>query len=61
MFEMVASKSSENVTVGVEVSYYEIYNEKIKDLLSPKNSTHSLKVGGKGDHVGFSFVRDLGV
>ncbi|CAF4152181.1 unnamed protein product [Rotaria magnacalcarata] len=31
-------------TYRVEVSYFEIYNEKVRDLLNPNNNHHALKV-----------------
>ncbi|TFK22194.1 kinesin-like protein [Coprinopsis marcescibilis] len=45
LFTRVTQKESEdpNLTVTVEVSYIEIYNEKVRDLLNPKN-TGNLRV-----------------
>ncbi|UYV79049.1 KIF13B [Cordylochernes scorpioides] len=43
LFERIASNSVEDTTYKVEVSYMEIYNEKVHDLLDPKGK-QSLKV-----------------
>ncbi|XP_029308016.1 kinesin-like protein KIF13A isoform X1 [Cottoperca gobio] len=44
LFERVHRVENEGHTFKVEVSYMEIYNEKVRDLLDPKGSRHSLKV-----------------
>ncbi|XP_061809864.1 kinesin-like protein KIF13A isoform X1 [Nerophis lumbriciformis] len=44
LFERVQRESNEAHTFKVEVSYMEIYNEKVRDLLDPKGSRQSLKV-----------------
>ncbi|XP_048408183.1 kinesin-like protein KIF13A isoform X1 [Stegostoma tigrinum] len=44
LFGRVSKEESESHTFKVEVSYMEIYNEKVRDLLDPKGSRHSLKV-----------------
>nr|XP_015213096.1 PREDICTED: kinesin-like protein KIF13A [Lepisosteus oculatus] len=44
LFERVSEQDSESHTFKVEVSYMEIYNEKVRDLLDPKGSRQSLKV-----------------
>ncbi|XP_076009871.1 kinesin-like protein KIF13A isoform X2 [Genypterus blacodes] len=44
LFERVHVMENETHTFKVEVSYMEIYNEKVRDLLDPKGSRHSLKV-----------------
>ncbi|XP_078109235.1 kinesin-like protein KIF13A isoform X6 [Sander vitreus] len=44
LFERVHREENEGHTFKVEVSYMEIYNEKVRDLLDPKGSRHSLKV-----------------
>eukprot|EP00794_Sanderia_malayensis_P012185 gene12185-13443_t len=46
LFEQIAMKHNEdsNVTHKVEVSYMEIYNEKVRDLLCPKSDKQNLKV-----------------
>ncbi|XP_017282022.1 kinesin-like protein KIF13A isoform X3 [Kryptolebias marmoratus] len=44
LFERVHAEESEAHTFKVEVSYMEIYNEKVRDLLDPKGSRQSLKV-----------------
>lgn len=45
LFQRVESKSAQDSTLNftVEVSYIEIYNEKVRDLLNPKN-TGNLRV-----------------
>ena len=45
LFQRVESKSAQDSTLSftVEVSYIEIYNEKVRDLLNPKN-TGNLRV-----------------
>uniref|UniRef100_A0A3P9IIN3 Kinesin family member 13A n=1 Tax=Oryzias latipes TaxID=8090 RepID=A0A3P9IIN3_ORYLA len=44
LFERVHKEANESHTFKVEVSYMEIYNEKVRDLLDPKGSRQSLKV-----------------
>ncbi|XP_051575077.1 kinesin-like protein KIF13A isoform X1 [Myxocyprinus asiaticus] len=44
LFERVAKDENEAHSFKVEVSYMEIYNEKVRDLLDPKGSRLSLKV-----------------
>ncbi|XP_051262748.1 kinesin-like protein KIF13A isoform X7 [Dicentrarchus labrax] len=44
LFERVHREGNEGHTFKVEVSYMEIYNEKVRDLLDPKGSRQSLKV-----------------
>ncbi|XP_044063365.1 kinesin-like protein KIF13A isoform X11 [Siniperca chuatsi] len=44
LFERVHREGNEAHTFKVEVSYMEIYNEKVRDLLDPKGSRQSLKV-----------------
>ncbi|XP_070822274.1 kinesin-like protein KIF13A isoform X4 [Chaetodon trifascialis] len=44
LFERVHTEGNEAHTFKVEVSYMEIYNEKVRDLLDPKGSRQSLKV-----------------
>jgi kinesin family protein 1 len=43
LFDRIEQRSEPNLTYRVEVSYIEIYNEKVRDLLNPKN-TGNLKV-----------------
>lgn len=43
LFRKIEDTSNEHLHYSVEVSYMEIYCEKVKDLLSPKN-TESLRV-----------------
>jgi kinesin family protein 1 len=43
LFERVASKKTSTLNFQVEVSYIEIYNEKVRDLLNPQNK-NNLKV-----------------
>ncbi|XP_010773266.1 kinesin-like protein KIF13A [Notothenia coriiceps] len=44
LFERIHKVENEGHTFKVEVSYMEIYNEKVRDLLDPKGGRHSLKV-----------------
>ncbi|VDK46831.1 unnamed protein product [Anisakis simplex] len=46
IFERIVEASSESLAFKVEVSYMEIYNERVRDLLDPKNcrTTKNLKV-----------------
>ncbi|XP_068178876.1 kinesin-like protein KIF13A isoform X2 [Antennarius striatus] len=44
LFERVHTEENDAHTFKVEVSYMEIYNEKVRDLLDPKGSRQSLKV-----------------
>ncbi|XP_077432241.1 kinesin-like protein KIF13A isoform X2 [Vanacampus margaritifer] len=44
LFERVHQETNDGHTFKVEVSYMEIYNEKVRDLLDPKGSRQSLKV-----------------
>ncbi|KAM9310605.1 kinesin-like protein KIF13A isoform 2-T2 [Pholidichthys leucotaenia] len=44
LFERVQRDTNESHSFKVEVSYMEIYNEKVRDLLDPKGSRQSLKV-----------------
>uniref|UniRef100_H3DM37 Kinesin family member 13A n=1 Tax=Tetraodon nigroviridis TaxID=99883 RepID=H3DM37_TETNG len=44
LFERVHKEENEAHTFKVEVSYMEIYNEKVRDLLDPKGGRQSLKV-----------------
>ncbi|XP_069461813.1 kinesin-like protein KIF13B [Ambystoma mexicanum] len=44
LFERTQTKENEELSFKVEVSYMEIYNEKVRDLLDPKGSRQSLKV-----------------
>lgn len=37
LFERIRQNTDPNVTYRVEVAYIEIYNEKVRDLLNPKN------------------------
>src|SRR4051794_27269307 len=37
LFEKIEERSEPHLTYRVEVSYIEIYNEKVRDLLNPKN------------------------
>lgn len=37
LFDRVQDKKSETLDFQVEVSYIEIYNEKVRDLLNPRN------------------------
>uniref|UniRef100_A0A8B9GRR8 Kinesin family member 13A n=1 Tax=Astyanax mexicanus TaxID=7994 RepID=A0A8B9GRR8_ASTMX len=44
LFERVGREGNETHSFKVEVSYMEIYNEKVRDLLDPKGNRQSLKV-----------------
>ncbi|XP_055998502.1 kinesin-like protein KIF13B isoform X3 [Ostrea edulis] len=44
MFDRIAQLRSDDTSFKVEVSYMEIYNEKVHDLLDPKGSKQNLKV-----------------
>uniref|UniRef100_A0A671LF47 Kinesin-like protein n=1 Tax=Sinocyclocheilus anshuiensis TaxID=1608454 RepID=A0A671LF47_9TELE len=44
LFERVSRDQNQTHSFKVEVSYMEIYNEKVRDLLDPKGSRQSLKV-----------------
>ncbi|XP_019354012.1 kinesin-like protein KIF13A isoform X2 [Alligator mississippiensis] len=44
LFQRISREENESHTFKVEVSYMEIYNEKVRDLLDPKGSRQSLKV-----------------
>ncbi|XP_072263330.1 kinesin-like protein KIF13B [Pyxicephalus adspersus] len=44
LFERTQKEETDELSFKVEVSYMEIYNEKVRDLLDPKGSRQSLKV-----------------
>lgn len=44
LFGCIAEKQTDELSFKVEVSYMEIYNEKVHDLLDPKPNKQSLKV-----------------
>uniref|UniRef100_A0A8C3E4Y5 Kinesin family member 13A n=1 Tax=Corvus moneduloides TaxID=1196302 RepID=A0A8C3E4Y5_CORMO len=44
LFQRISVEENQSHTFKVEVSYMEIYNEKVRDLLDPKGSRQSLKV-----------------
>lgn len=44
LFDRTQKEETEELSFKVEVSYMEIYNEKVRDLLDPKGSRQSLKV-----------------
>ncbi|XP_069584492.1 kinesin-like protein KIF13B isoform X1 [Ranitomeya imitator] len=44
LFERTQKAESDELSFKVEVSFMEIYNEKVRDLLDPKGSRQSLKV-----------------
>ncbi|XP_065844044.1 kinesin-like protein KIF13A isoform X2 [Oscarella lobularis] len=44
LFERISSNDDTRLTFKVEVSYMEIYNEKVRDLLDPRRQKQSLKV-----------------
>ena len=41
LFERIESNTDKETTYKVEVSYLEIYNEKVRDLLDPKGLVDS--------------------
>ena len=43
MFDHVTEKTTDSITFKIEVSYLEIYNEKVRDLLNPSEKK-TLKV-----------------
>ncbi|CAB1333875.1 unnamed protein product, partial [Coregonus sp. 'balchen'] len=47
LFERIRREDSQVHSFKVEVSYMEIYNEKVRDLLDPKGSRQSLKNSGE--------------
>ena len=56
LFDRISNNQDSNITYKVQVSYIEIYNERVRDLLNPKNNDH-LKVR---DHpVIGPYVEDL--
>lgn len=44
LFALITTRETSSLLCKVEVSYMEIYNEKVHDLLDPKPNKHSLKV-----------------
>ncbi|EJD75153.1 CBR-KLP-4 protein [Loa loa] len=44
IFQKIDELTSDNLAFKVEVSYLEIYNEKVRDLLDPKKTNKNLKV-----------------
>lgn len=44
LFGEIAKRQSPELTYKVEVSYMEVYNERVHDLLDPKPNKQSLKV-----------------
>uniref|UniRef100_H3C923 Kinesin family member 13Bb n=1 Tax=Tetraodon nigroviridis TaxID=99883 RepID=H3C923_TETNG len=44
LFSRILQEAQEGESFTVEVSYMEIYNEKVRDLLDPKGSRHALRV-----------------
>lgn len=44
----MSERTDENVTSRIDVSYFEIYNERVRDLLQPEllklNENYSLKI-----------------
>ena len=44
MFQRIGEETDEDTTFSVEVSYMEIYNEKVHDLLNPANNNKNLRV-----------------
>ena len=56
LFNRIEDNQDRNITYQVQVSYIEIYNEKVRDLLNPKNK-RNLKV--RRDPVLGPYVEDL--
>ena len=46
LFDQIKEKEANDLGFKVEVSYMEIYNEKVRDLLDPKGYVLCLWVGG---------------
>lgn len=44
LFDTISKQESTELSYKVEVSYMEIYNERVHDLLDPKPNKQSLKV-----------------
>ncbi|XP_044181974.1 LOW QUALITY PROTEIN: kinesin-like protein KIF13B [Acropora millepora] len=44
LFDRISQNEDENITYKVEVSYIEIYNEKVRDLLCPRGNHAMLRV-----------------
>ncbi|XP_022806565.1 kinesin-like protein KIF13B [Stylophora pistillata] len=44
LFDRISGNEDENITYKVEVSYIEIYNEKVRDLLCPRGNHATLRV-----------------
>lgn len=44
LFDRISKNEDENITYKVEVSYIEIYNEKVRDLLCPRGNHATLRV-----------------
>ena len=44
MFETITDRTDADTSFSVEVSYMEIYNEKVHDLLNPANNNKNLRV-----------------
>lgn len=44
LFDRISKAASDEKLFKVEVSYMEIYNEKVRDLLDPKGNKHNLRV-----------------
>lgn len=44
LFSRMAAGKEEGASYRTEVSYLEIYNERVKDLLQPSATNHSLRV-----------------
>jgi hypothetical protein len=60
IFEHIAANSDDSVSFKVRASYLEIYNERIRDLLSdPKKTSSSPKAGSRGGGSKGLFLREL--
>lgn len=60
MFNRISSHKDPDVAYKVEVSYMEIYNEKVNDLLNPKNNRPGgLKVRNHPNTGPYISIKDL--
>lgn len=58
LFERIESNKSPNVSYNVRVSYFEVYNEQVRDLLVPRREPpHYLKV--RESPTDGPYVKDL--
>lgn len=50
LFERIENQTSANVQYTVRVSYFEVYNEQVRDLLLSSSSSSPNSAGNKGSH-----------